>query len=216
MIALPAHGFVVLSMPKCASTSLVESLSGQAEVVFRYNPRLKHLNCQQFHNRMVPLLRHGGYKRRDYEVVSLFREPVAWLESWYRYRLRPALDGSARSTADLSFEDFATAYVEGDRGTTGIRGRPSQFIARDDSGAIGVDRLFALERPDTWQAWIKDRMGEAYTVREANVSDARDEPELSPGLRERLVAHFTPEYDVYRHLTDTGEWVPPKGYVPGG
>ena len=60
-------------------------------MVLRINPKLKHINCAQFHELMVPVLRKGGYHRKDYEVVSLFREPVEWLESWWRYRKRPAL-----------------------------------------------------------------------------------------------------------------------------
>ena len=80
MLALPAHGFVLLSLPKCASTSMVKAVAGQAEMVLRINPKLKHINCAQFHELMVPVLRKGGYQRKDYEVVSLFREPVEWLE----------------------------------------------------------------------------------------------------------------------------------------
>ena len=79
MIGLPAHGFVLLSMPKCASTSLVQALQSRAELVLRINPRLKHMNCQSFHKLMVPVLRNGGYERDDYELVSLFR------------RIRPAI-----------------------------------------------------------------------------------------------------------------------------
>ena len=56
MIALPAHGFVMLSMPKCASTTLVTSLKGHAEILMRVNPKLKHMNCRTFTKRMVPVL----------------------------------------------------------------------------------------------------------------------------------------------------------------
>lgn len=217
MIALPSHGFVVLSMPKCASTSLASSLSGRAEVVLRGHPRLKHMNCRQFHTRMVPILRNAGYRRADYEVVSLFREPVEWLESWWRYRSRPAVitENPDKYTGDMSFEHFAQRYVAGDQEITGRVGRPARFIALSEDLDIGVDRIFALERPEAWQAYIADRMGDDLTIGTANVSSERREPELTTGTREALVSFFRPEYDVHAHLGDTGEWAPPRGYVPG-
>ena len=64
MIGLPAHGFVMLSMPKSASTSLVSMLSPRAELVLRHNPRMKHMNCRSFHRYVVPVLERGGYRRR--------------------------------------------------------------------------------------------------------------------------------------------------------
>lgn len=215
VLALPAHGFVMLSMPKCASTSLVRSAAGQAEVVLRINPKLKHLNCAQFHDLMVPLLRKGGYHRKDYEVVSLFREPVEWLESWWRYRRRPALaeEGSKRFTGEQSFEDFTRDYLTRKRK---VRGRPARFIAMSDQMDIGVDRLFALERPEVWQGWLEEKIGKDVGVGTDNISTERHEPEITAALRAELEEYFRPEYDVYSHLRDSGQWAPPRGYVPGG
>jgi len=213
MIALPSHGFVMLSMPKCASTSLVQVIAGQAEAVLRINPKLKHINCEQFHELMVPVLRKGGYRRKDYEVVSLFREPVEWLESWYRYRKRPALieENSRRYTGEQSFEQFTVDYLERRRK---VRGRPARFIAMGDDLAIGVDRLFALERPDAWQGWLMEKVGTELSFGTDNVSIVRQTPELTAATRARLEDYFAPEYDIYSHLRETGTWVPPQGYVP--
>jgi hypothetical protein len=213
MLALPGHGFVMLSLPKCASTSLVKAVAGQAEMVLRINPKLKHINCAQFHELMVPVLRKGGYQRKDYEVVSLFREPVEWLESWWRYRKRPALheENSRRYTGDQSFEEFTVDYLERRQK---VRGRPARFIALGDDLTVGVDRLFALERPDAWQGWITEKLGKELTFGTDNVSTERQEPELTDATRARLKEYFAPEYDIYSHLRETGTWAPPKGYLP--
>lgn len=215
MLALPAHGFVMLSLPKCASTSLVHAIAGPAEMVLRINPKLKHINCAQFHELMVPVLRKGGYHREDYELVSLFREPVEWLESWWRYRKRPALvqENAGRYTGDQSFEQFTVDYLE--RGQK-VRGRPARFIALGDSFEVGVDRLFALERPEAWQGWISEKLGKPLTFGTDNVSTVRPKPELTEATRTRLESYFAPEYDIYSHLRETGTWAPPKGYVPLG
>lgn len=218
MIGLPAHGFVLLSMPKCASTSLVHSLQGRAELVLRVNPRLKHMNCQSFHKLMVPVLNNGGYQRDDYELVSMFREPVAWIESWWRYRQRPALakEDPTKFTGEISFEEFVGRYVDNDPRPGTLRGRPAKFIALSERLDIGVDRLFALERPDVWQAWINAKVPGGIDLQvDKNRSTVRPEPELSSTMRARLSEFFAPEYAIYEELRATGEWAPPRGYVPG-
>ena len=217
MIALPRHGFVMLSLPKCASTSIVHSLSPSADVVLRGHPKLKHMNCQQFHTRMMPILRHAGYPRKDYELVSMFREPIEWLESWWRYRSRPAIveENPLRYTGDLTFEEFAAGYVSGDRSVTGSVGRPARFVALSEGLDIGVDRILALDRPDTWQSWIEEKMGGTVKIKNANVSTERREPELTPSTRAALVDFFAPEYDIWTRLRATGTWAPERGYVPG-
>jgi hypothetical protein len=217
MIGLPAHGFVMLSMPKCASTSLVQSLQGRAELVLRVNPRLKHMNCRSFHNLIVPVLENGGYRREDYELVSLFREPMAWLESWWRYRQRPSLarEDAAKFTGETSFEEFVGRYVDHDPRPGTLRGRPARFVAMSEDLDIGVDRLFALEQPQVWQTWIGGKVGGGLDVSTDNRSSVRAEPELSATMRARLEDYFAPEYAIYDELRATGEWAPPKGFVPG-
>jgi hypothetical protein len=216
MIGLPAHGFVLLSMPKCASTSLVQSLQGRAELVLRVNPRLKHMNCRSFHTLVEPVLRNGGYEREDYELVSLFREPLAWLESWWRYRQRPALeaDDPTKFTGEVSFEEFVGRYVDNDPRPGTLRGRPAKFVAMSDQLDIGVDRLFALEQPDVWKRWINEKVGGGVDIQVDNRSTVRSEPELSRTLRARLDEFFAPEHEIYERLRATGEWAPPRGYVP--
>lgn len=218
MIALPAHGFVMLSMPKCASTSLEEMLSPKSEIIVKNNPLLKHLNCRQFHTKIVPLLRMAGYSRRDYEVVSLFREPITWLGSWWRYRSRPGLrvEGleSDRYAGALSFEEFTARYLDGDPSASVIRGRPARFVAGGPRPKVRMNRLFALEQPEVWRGWIQDRLGAELDVSTVNRSRVRDEPTLSAHMRARLEEHFAPEYEIYEHLRATGQWCPPRGYAP--
>ena len=217
MIGLPAHGFVLLSMPKCASTSLVSSLQGRAELVLRVNPRLKHMNCRSFHKLVVPMLENGGYAREDYELVSMFREPVAWVESWWRYRQRPALakEDPAKYTGDMPFEEFVGRYIDQDPRPGTLRGRPANFIALTDRFEIGVDRLFALERPDVWRAWINKKVPGGVEIEVDNRSAVRREPQLSSTMRARLDEFFAPEHAIYEQLRASGEWAPPRGYIPG-
>lgn len=215
MMAFPAHRFVLLAMPKCASTSIESALAPYASLVIDRPPSRKHLGCSGFAKRVAPVLAADGHPRESYELVTMFRDPIAWLESWWRYRARLD-DGSDNSTHDLTFERFARQYVDGDPSAPTPRGRPAQFLTVD--GVVEVDRVFAVERPEAWVRWFSDRLGTEVSVERRNVSDARAAPELSDPMRADLVDYFAPEYAVQSRLLETGEWSGARGTplaVPG-
>ena len=199
--------FVLLALPKTASTTLERTLAPYATEVVGSPPSRKHLPARGFVHTVAHDLAGQGRPRESYEIVTMFREPIAWLESWWRYRSR---DDSRRSTADMSFEDFALHYLAGDEDAPVPRGRPARFIQA--GGAVAVDRIFCVERPDVWSAWFSERIGEPLTFERRNVSDSA-RGELSCATREALVAHFAPEYEVWRRLSATGEWAGARGTV---
>lgn len=208
MMAFPAHGFVLLAMPKCASTSIESALAPYASLVIDRPPSRKHLGCAGFAKRIEPGLAAEGHPRESYELVTMFRDPITWLESWWRYRGRLD-DGSDNSTHDLTFDEFARLYVDGDPTAPTPRGRPGQFLTIDD--VVEVDRVLAVERPDVWQAWFGERLGAELSVERRNVSSERVAPELSDAVRAELVDYFEPEYAVHSRLQVTGEWSGARG-----
>lgn len=207
-MAFPEHGFVLLAMPKCASTSLEQALAPYASLVIDRPPARKHLGCSGFARRVAPQLAAAGHPRESYELVSMFRDPVDWLASWWRYRGRLE-EGQANSTHHLGFDDFARAYVEGDPEAPTPRGRPGQFLTVE--GAVEVDRVLAVERPETWEAWFGRQLGREVRVERRNTSDRRPRPELAPATRERLLEYFAPELSVLERLRETGEWAGARG-----
>lgn len=209
MMAFPAHGFVLLAMPKCASTTLESALAPHASLVIDRPPGLKHLGTGGFARRIAPRLAADGYQRDDYELVTMFRDPVRWLESWWRYRARPSLADDANSTRQLDFEEFALAYLAGDPDAPTPRGRPGQFITQ--GGVVEVDRVLAVERPETWTAWFRQRLGAELAFERRNVSSAPVSGTLTEGTRGALVDYFAPEYAVCARLADTGEWAGARG-----
>jgi hypothetical protein len=139
----PGRDFVLLALPKTASTTLERTLAPYATEVVGSPPAQKHLPARGFVHTRAAALEEQGHPRDSYELVTMFREPVAWLESWWRYRSR---DDSRRSTADLTFEDFTRLYLAGDHDAPVPRGRPAKFVRAQ--GAVAVDRVFSVERPD--------------------------------------------------------------------
>ena len=95
MLVSLKHKLVLLAMPKCASTALEAALAPHVDVVISRNPAAKH----------TPFRKYDRFLRRYFEtytegpleVVSLFREPVDWLRSWWRYRSRDGLADPSRS-----------------------------------------------------------------------------------------------------------------------
>lgn len=208
MMAFPANGFVLLAMPKCASTSIEGALAPYASLVIDKPPSRKHLGCAGFTKRIAPELAADGHSRESYELVSMFRDPIAWLESWWRYRAR--LDvGSANSTQGMTFERFARSYVDADPTGPAPRGRPGLFVTID--GVVEVDRIFAIDRPDVWEAWFGARLGVEVSVGRRNVSEERVSAEISDAMHAELVDYFAPEYSVQSRLAETGEWAGARG-----
>ncbi|WP_210437696.1 hypothetical protein [Nocardioides xinjiangensis] len=206
----PGRDFVLLALPKTASTTLERTLSPYATEVVGSPPARKHLPARGFVHTKARELAEQGHPRESYELVSMFREPISWLESWWRYRAR---EDSRRSTADMSFEQFARHYLAGDEQAPVPRGRPARFIhAR---GAVEVDRVLSVSHPDVWSRWFSERIGVPLDFERRNASGS-GHGELEPATREALVAHLAPEYDVWRRLEATGEWAGARGTrIPG-
>ena len=202
----PGRDFVLLALPKTASTSLERTLAPYATQVVSSPPARKHLPARGFVHTVAGELAEQGRPRDSYELVTMFREPVAWLESWWRYRAR---DASRASTAEMTFEQFATHYLARDDEAPTPNGRPARFLSA--GGAVAVDRVFSVERPDVWSAWFGERVGRPLEFERRNASATGVRGELSERTRAALVRHFTPEYDVWRRLEATGEWSGARG-----
>lgn len=209
-MAFPDHGFVLLALPKTASTTLERALAPDASLVISGPPGMKHLGARGFERQIAPRLAAEGHRRESYEVVTMFREPVSWLESWWRYRAR---DGMVRrphkSTTEISFEDFARSFIARDGRAPTPKGRPARFITIDE--VVGVDRVLALDRPDVWQGYFSERLGRPLEFERRNVSSAPVRGELTTATRAALREHLAPEYAVWDRLSADGQWTGARG-----
>ena len=201
----PGRDFVLLALPKTASTALERTLTPYATEVVGSPPAQKHLPARGFVHTRMEQLAADGHPRESYELVTMFREPVEWLESWWRYRAR---EHARLSTAGMGFEEFALSYLSGDDGAPIPAGSPAKFVRAE--GSVAVDRIFSVDRPDVWSAWFGERVGAPLEFDRRNVSST-ERGELSDATRARLEAWFAPEYDVWHRLADTGEWSGARG-----
>jgi len=184
---------VFLAMTKAASTSIEMALSPYCDIAFYGNSRVKHISYRRYSRFVVPYLDSLGYG--DFETVCLIREPVDWLFSWYRYRGRPAVAGQPQSTAAISFDTFANAYLAGDPLTRGI-GRQSKFVA-DKDGTPKVDHLFKYENLTEFTAYMETILGEKLPLGHLNSSPSTA-MDIRPKTYDALKAYFAPEYALHR------------------
>jgi hypothetical protein len=201
VIAALQHGVVFLSMPKTASTSIEEALRPIAQVWTGGEPRMKHLTYRAFERFFQPWFQRNGHRRDSYEVICMLREPISWLNSWWRYRSRQQLADPAHRdqfTGDVSFDEFASAYMRGEPGFASV-GRQANFI-RGSHREIGMDRMFRFEELDLAVSYFESMLGYSITLEHLNVSPKRS-LELSPAVEDDLRVFLDPEFRLWELAT---------------
>lgn len=198
MIVFPDQGMVVYAIPKTGTTALeAEMQSAPGAVVV--SGAQKHMNVRQVERRRdrVPEL-----ERRDrWETMAVLRNPLERLASWYRYRRRLGPD-NAKSTAHVSFDDFLNAMLETAPPDYAQIGDQWRFCT-DETGALGVTHLFALEAPEPLDAFLRERTGQGWPEARRNVS-----PEADVSARDETVARLRRarkrEFDLYDQVMAAG------------
>lgn len=211
MIFLHKARLVILSQPKTGTTALESALAPRASISVSKPPELKHVSYRGFLKFVAPWIEaQTGLERRDYEVVSVMREPLDWLGSWYRYRTRDELKkpGNPRAinfTGNMSFDDFVRDVCRPDgEKPPHARIKTPSWVALAGPGSIGVDRLFPYEALDSFYDYITDRTGKAIDAKTANVSP-KMELTLAPETRDLLKRHFAFEFELHGALRRNGE-----------
>ncbi len=200
MLLAPRRGFVFLSMPKAASTSVERAFRSYSDAATHGNPSFKHTTYAQFQRFLQPYLASKGFPRESYEVVCVFREPIEWLASWWRYRSREELADPSRPahrnyTGDISFEQFVCAYMKGDEHFARV-GRQARFV-KSQPGKREVDRIFCYERLELLIEYLCEKVGEEVEVGTSNVSPKLSF-ELSEECERELREYLEPEYRIYK------------------
>jgi len=200
MLVSVKHRVVILAMPKCASTALERALAPAMDMVVSGHPAAKHTPFRKYDRHLRRYL-ESYTDGRPLEVVCLFREPVDWLKSWWRYRGRPLVPDPAVSTRGLSFEAFVRAYADGRREPAAV-GSQARFVS-DRDGAVGVDRIFRYENLDGFTRWLEARLAQPITLERLSVSPSATDPaELSVEGRAVCDSALVREYVIYADMAE--------------
>ena len=189
MLVFLKAGLVILATPKTGSTALHLALGRQADIVTRGLPAAKHIAFGKYRRLAAPLVE--SLPGPPPQVCALVREPVDWLGSWYRYRRSGALAGTDRSTAGMTFEDFALAWLSDTPPPCARVGNQAGFLTLPRCGTP-VDILWRYEAFDAFLDWLSDRLDTPITLPDSNVSPPAP-LELSAATRARLDAALAPD-----------------------
>ena len=185
-----------LATPKTGSTAVAAALESLAAVSIQRPPLLKHTTVHRYRRFIGPYLEAAS--KDTFTLVALMREPTDCLGSWYRFRQREETE-PAKSTRDMSFDDFVRAWCQDPRPDFADVGSQARFL-RPRQG-VGVDRLFRYEAIGTFVHFLEDRLGCEVILPRLNVSP-EGATELSPATRDLLREVAAEDFALYATLTD--------------
>lgn len=187
---------VLLAVPKTGTTALEAALLAHADTTILNPPEKKHLTARRWRNQLAPFFENRG--TRQIETMAIIREPRDWLGSWYRYRARPEISGSASSTAGMDFAQFVTGWLSDPEPAYARVGRQSRFVANAE-GKIIVDHLFRYEDLDQAVDFLQQRLGFTLDLGRRNISPQAD-LSLPPALEARLQREAAADFDLWARL----------------
>ena len=207
VLLAPKKGFVFLAMTKSASTAIESAFAPHSDIVFQTNP-FKHTTYEGFTRALQPYLEDKGFGRSDYEVVCVFRDPMDWLLSWWRFRSRKQLRKRApeKWAGDIGSDEFAQTYMAFHRREVDAQDkrfaqlvRPMEFV-REIPGSPPMDKVFRYDSIGALVDHLSNKVGKRVEVGIENTSPERAGA-WSPQVEAELRDFFAPEFEIYENAT---------------
>lgn len=173
MLISVKYNYVFLCTPKCASHSIEAMLKPYSDIAFLNMPVLRHTNYVEYAHYIKPYL-DAKFGSNQIETICLIREPVSWLNSWYRFRLRNALrnpkhPSHKNSTYGVEFSEFIQAYMSPN--PPSYANVSSQFgFVRDQNHQVGIDTIFRYENIEDFVEYMSQRIGKKLRITNLNTS----------------------------------------------
>lgn len=189
---------VFLATPKTGSTAIEAALEPLASLAVQRPPALKHADLASYHAFIAPWLKAAT--GADFTTVALMREPLDWLRSWYRFRLRDDDEAPVHEMEGVTFEQFADGYcaapATGAQGMHADIGSQSRFLCHGDRR---VDRVFRYEDIEAFTDFMEERLDCALILPRLNVPPSVD-VSLSRAAEERLGGVMAQDLALYAQL----------------
>lgn len=202
MLVLEKARLVYLANPKTATQS-VRAMIGPFSQGTPSDTRNKHINAQIYASKWAEVItaQIGAVP----ETISVMRDPLDHLGSWYRYRQRDALRGHENSTHGISFPDFVRARLSDDPPPFARIGRQDRFLGFLGMGPP-VTYVFDYAQLDLLLAFLSARLGTRLDLPRRNTSPTADASalRLPPGLMARLTKAHAEEFALYERVRQSG------------
>jgi hypothetical protein len=195
MMIFIEKSLVFFATPKTGSTAFHQALGHKAEMFFSKTNQVKHISPRRFNETFLPFV--SSLMPEQPTTVAVIREPIEWLGSWYRYRSRDALLGQVGSTANISFNDFAYAYMTEPQPEMAKVGSQRSFLTGGTSETL-VEQVWRYDAINDLTLFLSLRLEHKFHLKPWNVSPLAD-ISLSPETERDLRDHFALDYDLYEN-----------------
>lgn len=160
---------VFLATPKTGSTAVEMALEPLASASLQRPAELKHTGIGSFHRHLGPWLTEQTGE--EFTTVALMREPLDWLRSWYRFKLRDDSEDPHHPLEGVSFTDFAHRYAApGGPEALGVHSQ-SAFLT---AGPHRADRIFRYEQIGDFVDFLESRLNCMIELPRINVPPSVD------------------------------------------
>ncbi len=204
MLVFSSAKLVLLSVPKTGSTAYQEALLSHASIAVTSPPELKHAPVFRYNRFFRPALEK--FVGENLTVVAVMREPLDWLGSWYRYRLRPSAIGQPTATQGLSFDEFVQAYIKGNQPEFARVGSQAKFLESQPNGTA-VTHLFRYEDQTGLKTFLEQRLKLSFQTARVNTSPSAP-LEISEKTMERFRRKCAKEFELWSSIGEGGEYTP--------
>lgn len=186
---------VFLATPKAGSTAVEAALEPLASASLQRPSALKHTDVAAYHQHVGPWL--TAQAGEEFTTVALMREPVDWLRSWYRFKLRDDHDDPLHRMEGVSFADFVSEYRHTNGPKTLQIGTQSGFLT---DGVTQVDHIFRYEDMNAFIQFLEDRLDCAIELPRINVPPSVN-VELTQQEEADLRASLSADLALYSSLS---------------
>lgn len=190
--------FVFVANTKTASTSVEHALAGHAEIMRPGGPDRKHSPLAGILADYRFLFQNPQFPFDSFFRFGIMREPLSWIDSWYRYRRGNKVDSPL--PAAMTFEEFWRTRdwnIVNDAGRKNLQGN----MFRGADGKVLADAIVPYERMDDYIPTILELLKIPRKLQRKNVSRLpRDETPLPQILRDEMLDFYKDDYALYASL----------------
>ena len=182
MLISTSKDLVFIEVTKTGSTAIQAAMAPYCEIELG-TKGFKHLTYSDYERYFLPLMVRR--KDRPVETFCIVRDPFDWVQSWYKFRSRPALLGDKNSCAHVSYTEFVEAMISEAPPPFANMKRQYEYVSGAD-GKIGVDHIFRYGDSAGIEDFLSHKMGRRIKFKRRNVSPQKKLERLPQPLFEKL------------------------------
>lgn len=199
MLISVAKRFVFVANSKTASTSVESSLVTEAEIQRGGSPQRKHIFLRAALREYDFLFGRPKYAPETFFKFGIMRDPVDWIQSWYRYRKGNKV--ARQIDSDMPFEEFWKQQIAQTEKSGKTYLQRSYFTRMN--GTLLADYIIPYDDLVSHYATIAQGLGAEETLPHRNTSRIKtlDTP-LSDALIDEIRDYYAEDYTLYNQLAE--------------